>query len=97
MNQQDFEKLKKIRQLLKEAYDHYFKFSDGHFRGSEGNILLDLGNYWDDKNCDLKIVGINIYSYVLGPSRDHYFKSLDKALDTVVQWHKQEMETDYNE
>jgi hypothetical protein len=44
----DFEKLKKIRQLLKEAYDHYFK-------------------------------------------------SLDKALDTVVQWHKQEMETDYND
>jgi hypothetical protein len=97
MNQQDFEKLKKIRQLLKEAYDHYFKFSDGHCKRSEGNILLDLGNYWDDKNCDLKIVGINIYSYVLGPSRDHYFKSLDKALDTVVQWHKQEMETDYNE
>jgi hypothetical protein len=48
MNESDFKKLKKIRQLLKEAYDHYFK-------------------------------------------------SLDNALDAVVQWHKDEMSTDYNE
>ena len=98
MNESDFNKLKKIRQLLKEAYDHYFKFSvDGHCKSSEGYIGLDFGNYWEDKNCELKITGVQIYSYVLGPDRLHYFKSLDNALDAVVQWHRDELNTDYNE
>ncbi len=91
------EKLIKIRKLLKEAYDHYFKYSDGHCKSSEGHISIDFGDYWSDKNCELKITGVSIYSYVLGPSRSHYFDSLDEALDTVVQWHSDEMSTDYNE
>ncbi len=98
MKQSDWNKLKQIRQLLKEAYDHYFEFSeDGHCKSSEGHISIDFGNYWEDKNCELKITGVNIYSYVLGPSRSHYFKDLDTALDTVVQWHSEQMKTDYNE
>lgn len=97
MNKSDFAKLIKIRQLLKEAYDHYFEYSDGHCKISEGNISVDFGNYWDDKKCEMKIVGVSIYSYVLGPNRDHYFKSIDKALDAVVQWHREQMNTDYNE
>jgi len=91
------EKLLKIRHLLKEAYDHYFEHSDGHCKSSEGYIGLDFGDYWSDKNCELKITGVQIYSYVLGPSRLHYFKDLDTALETVVQWHKEQMKTEYNE
>jgi hypothetical protein len=97
MKQSDWNKLIQIRQLLKEAYDHYFKYSDGHCKSSEGYIGLDFGDYWSDKNCELKITGVQIYSYVLGPSRVHYFDTLDKALETVVQWHKNEINTDYNE
>lgn len=97
MTELDFSKLKKIRQLLREAYDHYFKYSDGHCKSSEGYIGLDFGDYWSDKNCELKVAGVQIYSYVLGSSRVHYFDSIDKALETVVQWHKHEMNTDYNE
>jgi hypothetical protein len=97
MNKKDFDKLLKIRTLLKEAYDYYFQHSDGHCKSSEGHISLDFGNYWEDKECELKITGIQIYSYVLGPDRLHYFKSLDNALDTVVQWHREQMATDYNE
>jgi len=93
----DKEKLLKIRHLLKEAYDHYFEHSDGHCKISEGSISLDFGDYWSDKKCECKIMGVQIYSYVLGSSRSHYFKSLDEALDTVTQWHKDEMNTDYNE
>jgi hypothetical protein len=96
MNKSDFNKLKKIRQLLKEAYDHYFKYSDGHCKRSEGHISIDFGDYWSDKNCELKITGVSIYSYVLGPSRSHYFDSLDEALDTVIQWHEEEMKMTYD-
>lgn len=97
MNQSDFNKLKKIRKLLKEAYNHYFKYSDGHCKHSEGHISLDFGDYWSDKKCECKITGVNIYSYVLGPSRSNYFDSLDNALETVVQWHTSEMTTNYDE
>jgi hypothetical protein len=97
MNKKDFDKLLKIRTLLKEAYDYYFQHSDGHCKSSEGHISLDFGNYWEDKECELKITGVQIYSYVLGPDRLHYFKSLDNALESVVQWHKEQMNTDYNE
>jgi hypothetical protein len=97
MKQSDFNKLKKIRELLKEAYDHYFEYSDGHCKSSEGHISLDFGNYWEDKSCELNITGVNIYSYVLGSSRLHYFKDLDNALESVVQWHRDELNTDYNE
>ena len=97
MNESDFNKLKKIRQLLREAYDHYFEFSDGHCKSSEGYIGLDFGDYWSDKNCELKITGVQIYSYVLGSSRLHYFNNIDEALETVIQWHSDQMNTDYNE
>jgi hypothetical protein len=97
MNESDFNKLKQIRKLLKEAYDHYFQYSDGHCKSSEGYIGLDFGDYWSDKNCECNVTGVQIYSYVLGPSRLHYFDTIDKALQTVIQWHRNEMNTDYNE
>jgi hypothetical protein len=91
------EKLVKIRKLLKEAYDHYFKLSDGHCKSSEGSISLEFGDYWSDKNCECKITGVSIYSYVLGSSRVHYFDTLDEALETVIQWHKEELEMTYED
>ncbi len=96
MNESNFNKLKKIRQLLKEAYDHYFKYSDGHCKSSEGSINLEFGDYWSDKDCECKITGISIYSYVLGSSRLHYFNTIDEALATVVQWHDEEMKMTYD-
>lgn len=97
MKQSDLDKMIKIRTLLKEAYDHYFEHSDGHCKSSEGYIGLDFGDYWSDKDCECKITGVQIYSYVLGPSRLHYFKDLDTALQSVIQWHSDEMNADYDE
>jgi hypothetical protein len=97
MNRNDFEKLLKIRQLLKEAYAHYFKFGDGHCKSSEGHISLEFGNYWTDENCEMKITGVSIYSYVFGSGRDHFFKTVDDALKEVQNWHSIEMSTTYNE
>jgi hypothetical protein len=97
VNDKDFEKLVQIRKLLKEAYDHYFDNSDGHCKSQEGHISLEFGNYWEDSKCEMKITSVNIYSYVFGSSRSHYYDTVDEALDVVKCLHKQEMETDYEE
>ena len=97
MNTKDFEKLLQIRKLLKEAYDYYFQHSDGHCKIAEGHISLDFGDYWKDKDCECKVTGVEIYSYVLGPSRSHYFNNLDEALEEVKEWHRNEMTASYDE
>ena len=97
MDNKDFQKLIQIRKLLKEAYDHYFDNSDGHCKSQEGHISVEFGNYWEDQECQMKITSVNIYSYVFGNSRSHCYDSLDEALEVVRQWHKEEMETDYEE
>jgi hypothetical protein len=97
VNDKDFEKLVQIRKLLKEAYDHYFDNSDGHCKSQEGHISLEFGNYWEDSKCEMKITSVNIYSYVFGSSRSHYYDTVDEALEVVKCLHKQEMETDYEE
>ena len=90
------EKLKEIRRLLKEAYDHYFKHGDGHCKSAEGQISVHFGNYWDDGD-DLVIRSVEIYSYVFGPHRTHYYDSLDEALEEVTKWHKEEMSMTYED
>ena len=98
MNQNDFQKLLEIRKLLKEAYDHYFENDlDGSHKSQEGHISLEFGNYWEDQKCEMKITSVNIYSYVFGSSRNHYYDTIDEALEVVRQWHKEEMNTDYAE
>jgi hypothetical protein len=97
MTDTDFQKLLDIRKLLKEAYDHYFENTDGHCKREEGHISVEFGNYWEDQECQMKITSVNIYSYVFGSSRSHYYDSVDTALEVVKAWHKEEMETDYEE
>ena len=92
------EQLAEIHRLLGEAYDNYFAKGDGHCKSSEGQVNVSFGNYWERQEGDpLAIRGVEIYSYVLGPHRMHYFDTLDEALRTVREWHKAEMEHDYSE
>lgn len=87
-----------IQRLLDEAYDHYFEHSDGHCKSSEGYVGLQFNNYHDRRAGDpLKIVGVEIYSYVLGPHRSHEFTSTEQALATVREWHAKQMATDYSD
>lgn len=97
MKDKDFQKLIEIRKLLKEAYDHYFENTDGHCKSQEGHISVEFGNYWEDQECQMKITSVNIYSYVFGNSRSHYYDTVDEALEVVKRWHKEEMNTDYAE
>lgn len=86
--------LAEISRLLDEAYKHYFETSDGHCKSSEGHISVHFGNFWDrtDRSGYLEVTGVEVYSYVLGPSRVHDFPSTSAALEAVRKWHKAEME-----
>lgn len=88
-----------IRRLLDEAYDHYFKYSDGHSKMGEGLVRVDFGTYFDRAagGEPLEIRGVGVFSYVLGPERMHDFNSTAEALAAVRQWHAEEMARDYNE
>lgn len=90
---QEMKDLEEIRRLLDEAYDHYFANSDGHCKSSEGHIALNLSNYFERKNgADLSIKSIEVYSYIFGPNRNHFFMSTAEALKVVKAWHEKEMQ-----
>lgn len=83
--------LEEIQGLLDEAYDHYFEVSDGYCKSIEGVINLDFGTYFARRDGDYKEPSVTIYSYVLGPSRSHYFETIAEALLAVREWHAEEM------
>lgn len=90
------QQLAEIRRLLTEAYEHYFANSDGYCKSSEGAISIHYPPYfWREEEYEAP--SVEIYSYVLGPSRQHHFKNVDEALAAVRIWHKQEMEFDYSD
>lgn len=96
MSPEDVEKLEEINRLLEEAYDHYFQY-ESHCKSSEGFVSLEYGTLWDRREHGLKITNVHIYSYVFcreGRSQD--FDTLDEALETVREWHRDEMSYDYN-
>lgn len=99
----DWEDLQEIHRLLDEAYRHYFEFGDGHCKSSEGYLSVSFGNYWQRQDRvekglpPLAIDGVEVYSYVLGPSRSHSFNTVAEALNTVRKWHHAEMNHDYSD
>ena len=77
---------------------------DGHSKSGEGFFSLSFGGYfdrrgWDDTAPSEPVeVGVNLYAYVLGTGRNHYFSSIDRALETVRYWYACEMSIpEYNE
>ena len=96
MTPEDMQKLEEISRLLDEAYAHYFEY-EGHCKSSEGRISVSFGNIWDRKENGIAIEYIDIYSYVFcRQGRSQLFESIDEALETVKQWHKDEMAYDYS-
>lgn len=94
---QDSVKLAQIRALLAEAYEHYFANGDGHCKSSEGAISLHFQPFFWREGEPQERPAVSIFSYVLGPSRDHYFRDMDEALAAVTEWHAAEMSHDYSE
>lgn len=94
---QDFlDKLTEIQRLLAEAYEHYFANSDGYCKSSEGAITISLPAYFWREGEDRE-PAVEVWSYVLGPSRSHWFDTIDAALETVREWHAAEMAATYED
>ena len=94
LTQSDVDKFNQIAELLAEAYEHYFEHTDGYSKSSEGYIALSLPPYYWREDEPVQL-GVEIYSYVFGPSRQHLFDSLDEALETVREWHHEQLGTVY--
>lgn len=89
-------KLNYIRKLLAEAYEHYFSY-EGHCKSSEGAISINYPPFFWREDGAAEEPSISIYSYCLGPHRDHYFRTIDEAVEEVRKWHRDEMSYDPNE
>lgn len=87
---EDIDKLAEIQQLLDEGLEHYLTY-ESHCKSSEGYVSVDLGTSWERREGKNPI-RVEVYSYVLGPSRLHDFESIDEALTEVRKWHKAEMD-----
>lgn len=89
--------LAEIRRLLSEAYEHYFAGSDGHCKSLEGQISIDYPEFfWRlDAGDPAASPRISIYSYVFARGRREHFENSQEALDTVREWHAEEMGTVY--
>ena len=113
MTSDQFAKLKEIRRLLSEAYQDYFKRSDGYCKSSEGATEVYYPNYFDNQET-VTANGLGIYSYVLGPGRMHHWwkgdgpsndvtkwtgdrDPFDVALEDVREWHAEQLATSYDE
>lgn len=86
---QELADIREIIRLHDEALVHALA-EDGHHKSQEGAVEIHIPNYFE--RCENWQVAVGVYSYVLGPSRWHYFDSTQDALDTVREWHREEME-----
>lgn len=83
-----------IDYLLDEANAHSLA-RDGHCKSSDGHVSVSFGTHWDrDPEESRRPVTVEIYSYLLGPHRNHSFDSTAQALEVVKAWHKREMSYD---
>ena len=85
-----------ILRLHDVALKHYIQNDDGGgHKSSEGAIEVCFGNFWDRTGWEEPgapgIVGVSIYSYALGPNRNHYFETIAEGLEAVRGWYATEM------
>src|SRR6478609_3239539 len=87
--------LEEIQRLLAEAYEHYFTYSDGHAKSSEGAMSLNVTEpyYWREDGPQRP--GLSLYSYVFGEGRQKHYETTSAALEDVREWHAEEMGTVY--
>lgn len=91
ITEQEMSHLREIDVLLDEANAHSLA-RDGHCKSSEGYVSVSFGNHWERHPDEpRKPVHVEVYSYLLGPHRSHYFDSTAQALEVVRQWHRREM------
>lgn len=91
ITEQEMSDLREIDILLDEANTHSLA-RDGYCKSSEGYVSVSFGNHWERHPDEpRKPIHVEVYSYLLGPHRSHYFDSTTQALEVVRQWHRREM------
>lgn len=95
-------KISEITRLHDEAFWHLHQF-DGHAKSSDGSVQIhiEFGNVWERQDGPVQPrVSVAMYSYVVAsdtplyPSfgeRNHYFETVDQALQVVQEWHAKAM------
>lgn len=100
MDQDDLTRLAELQRLLDEAYQHYFQHSDGYCKSAEGSIELSYGTHFTRRDGQLEapaITNVHVYSYVFSTGRSEDFDTLEDALETVREWHREELSTVYDD
>lgn len=96
VTEQEMTDLREIDVLMDEANTHAMTLGDGGWKSSEGHVSIGFGNHWDrDPEEPRKPITVEVYSYLLGPHRSHFFDNTTEALEVVRQWHRNEMAYDY--
>jgi hypothetical protein len=102
ITEQDLANIKEITRLHDEAFWHLHQY-DGHAKSSDGAISIEIGfgNVWERNESPVTPrVGVAIYSYVVAsdtPSypnfgqRNHYFETVEEALQVMKEWHAEAM------
>lgn len=63
--------LNEIRSVLRESYTEYLACGDPCTKSSDGQIRVKYPPFWHDGWQEPEAYSIEIYSYALGPSRNH--------------------------
>jgi hypothetical protein len=82
-------KVEEIQKLLFEAYSHYFCF-ESHIKAGEGVISLHFPSYLELRE-GVTEPSVEIITYCLSKDKENHFESIDKALEAVRQWHREEL------
>ncbi len=102
ISKKDLDKIAEITHLHDEAFWHLHQF-DGHAKSSDGSVQihLEFGNVWERQEGPVEPrVSVAIYSYVVASStpsypnfgeRNHYFETVDEALQVMKEWHAKAM------
>ena len=93
MSKKDAELLKKIRKHLFDLHTAWVNDPnvDGHHKSNEGYVGLSLAypNWFeagDYLNDEPEVYGVEVYSYLFGPSRLHRYRTLQEAWNEVKEW-----------
>lgn len=97
LTEAELEMLAEIDNLLDEAHKHVLEFGEGLGKSGDGYFDVSFGNHFDRDGERRYTPRILIYAYTLGPSRNHYFDSIEEALAAVREWHSTEMAINYDE
>ncbi len=102
ISDETLDKISEITRLHDEAFWHLHQF-DGHAKSSDGSVQIhiEFGNVWERQDGPVQPrVSVAMYSYVVAsdtplyPSfgeRNHYFETVDQALQVMIEWHKEAM------